>query len=93
MSPRYVADSDLEEDPEEDPDEDLEDGPVDYLANGGDDNDDDESSNDDGDEEASEEEDEHLALADSVIAPTVDFVPSSKETEPFETDESAATQP
>ncbi|GJT76217.1 hypothetical protein Tco_1042942 [Tanacetum coccineum] len=42
-------------------------------------------------EEASEEE--HLALADSVIAPVVDPVPSSEETEPFKTDESAATPP
>ncbi|GKA63864.1 hypothetical protein Tco_0763470 [Tanacetum coccineum] len=39
------------------------------------------------------EEEEHLALADSVIAPVVDHVPSFEETEPFETDESAATPP
>ncbi|GJU19086.1 retrovirus-related pol polyprotein from transposon TNT 1-94 [Tanacetum coccineum] len=89
LSPRYVADSDLKEDPEED----LKDGPVDYPADGGDDDDDDDSSDDDGEEEASEEEEEHLALADSVIAPTFDYVPSFEETEPFETDESAATPP
>ncbi|GKG33566.1 hypothetical protein Tco_0433725, partial [Tanacetum coccineum] len=50
---------------------------------------------DDEDEEASEEEEaeeeEHLAPADSVVAPIVDYVPSSEETEPFETDESAPT--
>ncbi|GKA56274.1 hypothetical protein Tco_0755346 [Tanacetum coccineum] len=44
--------------------------------------------------EASEEEDkEHLTLADPVLAPVVDHVPSSEETEPFETDESATTPP
>ncbi|GJS35747.1 hypothetical protein Tco_0534129 [Tanacetum coccineum] len=85
LSPGYVADSD--------PEEDSEDGPVDYPADGGD-GDDDDSSDDDEEEEASEEEeDEHLAPADSVVAPVVDHVPSSEETEPFETDESAATPP
>ncbi|GJU61958.1 hypothetical protein Tco_1243793, partial [Tanacetum coccineum] len=86
LSPGYVADSDLEED--------SEDGPVDYPADGGDGNDDDSSDDDEEEEEASEEEeDEHLAPADSVVAPVVDHVPSSEETEPFETDESAATPP
>ncbi|GJY87903.1 hypothetical protein Tco_0502531 [Tanacetum coccineum] len=84
LSPGYVADSD--------PEEDSKDGPVDYPADGGDDDDDDDSSDDDEDKEASEEE-EHLAPADSVIAPAVDPIPSSEETEPFETDESAATPP
>ncbi|GKG52330.1 hypothetical protein Tco_0547205, partial [Tanacetum coccineum] len=69
-----------------------EDGPVDYPADGGDDDDDD-SSDDDKEEEEAEEEEEHLAPADSVVAPVVDHVPSSEETEPFETDESAATPP
>ncbi|GKD21532.1 hypothetical protein Tco_1223235, partial [Tanacetum coccineum] len=62
--------------------------------------DDDDSSDDDEEEEevseeedAEEEEEEHLALANSVVAPVVDHVPSSEETEPFETDESAATPP
>ncbi|GKG57673.1 hypothetical protein Tco_0587271, partial [Tanacetum coccineum] len=73
-----------------------EDGPTDYPADGGDDND---SSRDDADdkdeEEASKEEEEHLAPADStaVASPAVNPVPSSEETEPFETDESAATPP
>ncbi|GJT76392.1 hypothetical protein Tco_1043117 [Tanacetum coccineum] len=44
-------------------------------------------------EEEAEEEDEHLAPADSVVAPVADHVPSYEETEPFETDESAATPP
>ncbi|GKE65572.1 hypothetical protein Tco_1519733, partial [Tanacetum coccineum] len=58
------------------------------------------SSRDDADEEEVEEaskedeEEEHLAPADStVVSPVVDPVPSAKETEPFETDESAATPP
>ncbi|GJY12588.1 reverse transcriptase domain-containing protein [Tanacetum coccineum] len=43
-------------------------------------------------EEAFEEEgEEHLALADSVVAPIVDYVPSSEETEPFETDKARKT--
>ncbi|GJZ97313.1 hypothetical protein Tco_0669766 [Tanacetum coccineum] len=89
LSPSYVADSY--------PDKDSEDGLVDYPANGGD-GDDDDSSDDDveeeeafEEEEAEEEEEEHLALADSVVAPVVDHIPYSEETEPFETDESAPT--
>ncbi|GJT30996.1 hypothetical protein Tco_0911271 [Tanacetum coccineum] len=58
-------------------------------------------SSDDGDEdhvdveEEYEEEEEHLAPADStaVASPAVDLVPFVEETEPFETDESAATPP
>ncbi|GJY02427.1 hypothetical protein Tco_0360579 [Tanacetum coccineum] len=88
LSPGYVADSDPEEGPEEDP----ENGPVDYPVDGGNDDDDDDSSdNDEEEEEASEAEGEHLALADSIIAPTIDYVPSFEETEPFKTDESVAT--
>nr|GEV46131.1 hypothetical protein [Tanacetum cinerariifolium] len=78
MSRGYVADSN--------PEEDSEDGLVDYPADGGDDDDDDDSYDDD-------QEDEHLVSADSVIAPTVDPVPSSKETESFEADESVVTPP
>nr|GFD59161.1 hypothetical protein [Tanacetum cinerariifolium] len=42
-----------------------------------------------------EEEEENLALANSIAAasPVVDPVPSTKETKPFETDESIATLP
>ncbi|GJR41987.1 hypothetical protein Tco_1310090 [Tanacetum coccineum] len=94
--PYAVADSDLKEDPEED----SEDGPVDYPTDGGDGDDDDSFNDDEEEDEASEEEEaeeeeeeEHLALVDSVVAPVVDHVPSSEETEPFETDESTATPP
>ncbi|GJX90968.1 hypothetical protein Tco_0344294 [Tanacetum coccineum] len=87
LSPGYVADSDLEEDPEEDPEEDH----ADYPADGGDDDDepsddDDDDTNDEDEEpfedEDDDEEEEHLAPADFVIAPTVDYVPSPEETEP-----------
>ncbi|GKF48310.1 hypothetical protein Tco_0141561, partial [Tanacetum coccineum] len=85
-SPGYVSESDFEEDL------------ADYPADGGDDgNDEDESSNDDEDNdvdiEGDEEEEEHPALADSttVALPAIDQAPSVDETEPFETDESAAT--
>ncbi|GKD13510.1 hypothetical protein Tco_1197917, partial [Tanacetum coccineum] len=99
-SPGYVPESDPEEDLEEDDDEDPEEDPADYPADGGDDGDDeDESSDDDEDEdvdiEGDEEEEEHPAPADStaVALPAVDQAPSAEETEPFETDESAATPP
>ncbi|GJY66025.1 putative reverse transcriptase domain-containing protein [Tanacetum coccineum] len=46
----------------------------------------------DEEEESSDDDEEHLALADSAL-PVPDSVPLSKETEPFETDESAATPP
>ncbi|GJS87821.1 hypothetical protein Tco_0770457, partial [Tanacetum coccineum] len=86
LSPRYIADSNPEEDSEEDP--------VDYPADRGDNDDDDSSGDDDEEEEeASENEEEHLAPADSVVEPVVDPVPSFVETEPFKTDESAATPP
>ncbi|GKF70648.1 hypothetical protein Tco_0203705, partial [Tanacetum coccineum] len=82
-------DSDPEEG-EEDPDEDP--------ADGGDDDDDessDDDDDDDDDDDVDEEEEEHLAPADStaVASPAIDIVPSAEETEPFETDESAATPP
>ncbi|GJV35101.1 hypothetical protein Tco_1407578 [Tanacetum coccineum] len=101
QSPDYVPESDPEEDPEEDDDEDPEEDPADYPADGGDDGDDeDEPSDDDEDEEVDieaddEEEEEHPAPADStaVALPAIDQAPSAEETEPFETDESAATPP
>ncbi|GJT96244.1 hypothetical protein Tco_1091762 [Tanacetum coccineum] len=99
-SPGYVPESDHEEDPKEDNDEDLVEDPTDYPTDGGDDGDDeDESSDDDEDEDVDikgdEEYEEHPAPADSTIValPTVDHAPSTKETEPFKTDESAATPP
>nr|GFB19166.1 hypothetical protein [Tanacetum cinerariifolium] len=103
QSPEYVPESDFEAHPEDDNDADPEEDPVDYPADGGDDgNDEEKSSEDDEDEEddemyveADEEEEEHPAPTDSVVvAPTaVDQAPSVEETEPFETDESAATPP
>nr|GFC41607.1 hypothetical protein [Tanacetum cinerariifolium] len=91
-SPDYVPEDDDDEDPEEDP--------VDYPADGGDDGDDEKDDEDDEDDEMDieaneEEEEEHPAPADSVVvAPTsADQAPSAEETEPFETDESAATPP
>ncbi|GJY45100.1 hypothetical protein Tco_0433313 [Tanacetum coccineum] len=81
-SPRYVTDSDLEEDPEEYEYDETKDGPVDYPMDGEEDGDDDDgdSSGDDADDEDEDEEDEeeveeHLALADSVVVvPTVELV-------------------
>ncbi|GKD78637.1 hypothetical protein Tco_1341258 [Tanacetum coccineum] len=100
-SPGYVPESDPEEDLKEDDDKDPEEDPADYPADEGDDGDDeDESSDDDEDEDVDiegdeEEEEEHPALVDStaVALPAVDQAPSAEETEPFETDESAATPP
>nr|GEU47264.1 putative reverse transcriptase domain-containing protein [Tanacetum cinerariifolium] len=89
-------DEDLEDDPKEDPEDDPEEDPVDYPAEGGDEGDDeDESSDDDIDIEGDEEEDEYLALADStaVALPAIDHASSAEETNPFETNESAATPP
>ncbi|GJU87760.1 hypothetical protein Tco_1295306 [Tanacetum coccineum] len=91
-SPGYVPESNPEEDLEEDDNEDPKEDP----ADGGDDGDDeDESSDDDEDEDVDiegdeEEEEEHPTLSDSTA---VDQAPSAEETEPFETDESAATPP
>ncbi|GJY13477.1 hypothetical protein Tco_0382786 [Tanacetum coccineum] len=101
-SPDYVLESDPEADPEEDDDEDPEEDPVDYPVDGGDDGDDeDELSEEDEDDDVNietdedEEEEEHPAPADSVVValPTTDQAPFAEETEPFETDKSAATPP
>ncbi|GJV52494.1 putative reverse transcriptase domain-containing protein [Tanacetum coccineum] len=90
--PEYLAPSDDDIPDKEDP--------ADYLADGGDNDDDssvddDDDDDDDKEEDEDEEEEEHLAPADSTVVapPAVDHVPSTKETEPFETDESAATPP
>ncbi|GJS99224.1 hypothetical protein Tco_0820394, partial [Tanacetum coccineum] len=99
LSPGYVADFDPDEDPEEDPKEDH----ADYPADGGDgddepsddDNDDDDTDDEDEepfeDEDDDDEEEEHLALADSSVVPVFDPVPSARDTEVFEMDESAPT--
>ncbi|GKF97775.1 hypothetical protein Tco_0293596 [Tanacetum coccineum] len=97
LSPGYVPDSNPEEDPEEDSEE-----HADYPADGwdGDDEPSDDDSNDDTDddnedpfedEEDDKEEEEHPALADSSAIPVVDPVPPARDTEAFETDESAPT--
>ncbi|GJZ09348.1 hypothetical protein Tco_0543631 [Tanacetum coccineum] len=97
--PGYVPESDPEEDPEEDDNEDPEEDPADYPTDGGGDGDDeDESFNDDKDEDVDiegDEEEEHPAPANStaVALPVVDHALSAEETEPFETDESAAKPP
>ncbi|GKC17014.1 retrovirus-related pol polyprotein from transposon TNT 1-94 [Tanacetum coccineum] len=89
LSLGYVTDSD----PEEGPEEDSKDGSVDYLVDGADENDDDSSDNNEDKEASEEEEEEHLAPANSIVAPVIDHVPSSEETDLFKTDESAATPP
>ncbi|GJX56213.1 hypothetical protein Tco_0286110 [Tanacetum coccineum] len=61
-----------EEDLEEYEDDETEDGPVDYLMDGGDDDDGDSSRDDANDEDEEEEEEEHLAPADSTIVVPVD---------------------
>nr|GFB01025.1 hypothetical protein [Tanacetum cinerariifolium] len=80
----------------------IEEDPVDYPADGGDDGDDEEgSSEDDEDDDMNieadeeEEEEEHPAPADSVFVAltAADQASSAEETEPFESDESAATPP
>ncbi|GKE21782.1 hypothetical protein Tco_1433294, partial [Tanacetum coccineum] len=102
QSPDYVSESDPEEDPEEDDDEDPEEDHVDYPADEGDDGDDeDESLEEDEDDDVDikadddEEEEEHPTPVDSttVALPAADQAPSAEETEPFETDESAAMPP
>nr|GFB09154.1 hypothetical protein [Tanacetum cinerariifolium] len=104
QSPEYVPESDLEVHPKDDDKEDPEEDPVDYLADGGDDGDDEEGSSDDDEDDEDddidikadeEEEKEHPAPADSVVVASTaaDQASFAKETEPFETDESAATPP
>nr|GFC06254.1 hypothetical protein [Tanacetum cinerariifolium] len=96
---KYVLESDLEAHPKDDDDEDPEEDLVDYLVDGGDDGDDEEgSSEDDEDDDMDieadeEEEEEHPAPADSIVVASTaaDQTPYAEETEPFETDESAAT--
>nr|GFA48436.1 hypothetical protein [Tanacetum cinerariifolium] len=104
-TPNYVTGPEHADDeiahPEDDDDEDPEEDPVDYLADGGDDGDDNEgSSEDDEDDDMDikaneEEEEEHPAPADSVVVASTaaDQALSVEETEPFETDESAAIPP
>ncbi|GKD07534.1 hypothetical protein Tco_1187219, partial [Tanacetum coccineum] len=98
-SHNYVSESDPKADPKEDDDEDPKEDHVDYPADGGDDGDDEEGSLEDEDMDIEadddEEEEEHPAPADSVVValPATDQASSTEETEPFETNESAATPP
>ncbi|GKD08112.1 hypothetical protein Tco_1187797, partial [Tanacetum coccineum] len=100
--PKFMTledESDPEKDPEGDDDEDPEEDPADYPVDGGDDGDgEDESSDNDKDDDVAierDEEEEYPASADStaVALPAVDHAPSTEETKPVETDESAATPP
>nr|GFB11176.1 hypothetical protein [Tanacetum cinerariifolium] len=98
QSLEYVLESGLEAHPEDDDDEDPEEDPVDYPANGGDDGDDEEGSSEDDEDDdmdIEEEEEEHPAPADSVVVASTaaDQALYAEETEPFKTDESAATPP
>ncbi|GJZ60952.1 hypothetical protein Tco_0617089 [Tanacetum coccineum] len=102
QSPDYVLVSNLKADPKEDDDEDPKEDPVNYPTDGGDDGDEEEGSPEDDEDDdidmevdEDEEEEEYSALTDSVVValPTTDQAPSAEETEPFETDESAATPP
>ncbi|GJY26659.1 hypothetical protein Tco_0401385 [Tanacetum coccineum] len=89
----YIPEPDPERDPEEDDEEDPKEDPADYPADRRDDDDDDDD--DDDEEEEDEEEEEHLAHADYTIValPAINHVLFEEETEPFETDECAATPP
>nr|GEV69260.1 hypothetical protein [Tanacetum cinerariifolium] len=95
MLPEMLEDPYLEDDKDEDPEED----PVNYLADGGDDRDDEEEpSEDDEDDDIdmeADEEEEHPAPTDPVViaSTAANQASSAEETEPFETDESAATPP
>nr|GEU48759.1 hypothetical protein [Tanacetum cinerariifolium] len=89
-SPRYVAESDPEEDLEEYEDDEMEDGSVDYPMDWGDDRDDDDGdssghdANDEDKDEEDEEKEEHLAPVDfDVVVPTVEHVSLPEGTEPI----------
>nr|GEX54757.1 hypothetical protein [Tanacetum cinerariifolium] len=88
-SPGYVANSDLDEDLEEDPGDDH----ADYFTDGGDGDDKpfDNNDDDDTDDEEPFEDEEHLASADSSVAPIVDHVLPDGDTKALEADEPAPT--
>ncbi|GKF74844.1 hypothetical protein Tco_0224288, partial [Tanacetum coccineum] len=104
LSPGYVADFNPEEDLEEDhadypadggdgddePSDDDDDDDADEPSDD-DDDDDDEDEEASKDEDDDEEEEEHLAPANSSTVHVVDPVPSARDTEAFETVESAPT--
>nr|GEW17710.1 hypothetical protein [Tanacetum cinerariifolium] len=80
---------------EDESSDDDEDDDIDIMGDKVEDESSDDDEDDDIDSERDEEEDEYLAPVDStaVTLPAVDHAPSAEETEPFETDESAATPP
>ncbi|GJW81100.1 hypothetical protein Tco_0145075 [Tanacetum coccineum] len=106
-SPDYVLETDPEADPEEDDDEDPIDYHTDGGDDGDDEMDIEEDEDDDMDIETDEEdeddemdvevdeeaEEEHPTPAYPVVVALPATAPSAEETEPFETDESAATPP
>ncbi|GJV89507.1 hypothetical protein Tco_1533445 [Tanacetum coccineum] len=83
LSTGYIADSDVEEDPKDE----SEDVPTDYPTDGGDDDDDDDD--DWSGDDADDEDEEEVFEKDEVVEPVL----STEETQPFETNESAATPP
>nr|GFA82741.1 hypothetical protein [Tanacetum cinerariifolium] len=93
LSSGYVTESDAEEDLgedlKEDLKEDLNEDLADYPAVGGDDDDEEEEE----DSEEEDEKEEHQAPVDSTTLPAIDHVPSVKDTEVFEINESALTPP
>ncbi|GJS80108.1 hypothetical protein Tco_0729989 [Tanacetum coccineum] len=105
--PESDPEADPEEDDDEDPEEDPIDYPADGGDDGDDEMDIEEEEDDDMDVEADEEdeddemdveideeaEEEHPAPAYPVVVALPATAPSAEETEPFETDESAATPP
>nr|GEY21202.1 putative reverse transcriptase domain-containing protein [Tanacetum cinerariifolium] len=98
QSPEYIPESDLEAHPEDDDNEDPKEDPVGYPADGGDNGDDEDGSSEDDEDDDMDieaDEEEHPAPANSVVVASIadDQAPSAEETEPFETDESAAIPP
>ncbi|GJX14404.1 hypothetical protein Tco_0206162 [Tanacetum coccineum] len=105
--PESDPEADPEEDDDEDPEKDSIDYPANGGDDGDDEMDIEEDEDDDMDIEADEEdeddemdveideeaEEEHLAPAYPVVVALPATAPSAEETEPFETDESAATPP
>ncbi|GKA08805.1 hypothetical protein Tco_0688136 [Tanacetum coccineum] len=103
--PEYMLPSDdeapMKDQPLPDDDDDSKSDHLDYPANRRDDDDDsDDDDDDDSDEEEDpseeeedeeDEEEEHSAPADSFVVAAADPIPSARDTEAFETDESAAT--
>nr|GEV96332.1 reverse transcriptase domain-containing protein [Tanacetum cinerariifolium] len=91
----YPTDEGDKGDDEDESSDDDKDDDIDIEGNEEEDESSDDDEDDDIDIEGDAEEDEYLAPADSIVGalPAIDHAPSAEETEPFETDESAATPP